>query len=621
MSKYPVIAVVRHNTNLGGDLKLAIRELEVLAGSPAMLLASRKQLADALGGHHIATLPELRQGADGVALAWDDLTIEAINRLLRRSAFLQEVIVPHGSSAAQERFEEECTAPFARANDLSARMTVALPWGYIIESEGVLDEPILQGRVRTTVNLLLEPYVVSHPSPQSRRVRKAKKTTLSLSHDLHIYKAKFFPRMVHALINIFGKDGHQIVDPYCGSGTALLEASLLGYDSVGVDVDPICQMISRTKVTPFLKASDTLRALDAFEAALQEPVGRVEGFEFPVELEKKILRRDRIDGTQFHVEITEEARCIANAIRKVQAGIDSELLCVLASDAVTKKIRYRFIGVGNGKYTIEIVKQPLLERVREKVRRARELCYVFEELRSSFGLKIGTIEVHDGDARKHSSWNLTAPTNLLITSPPYLPASSGREHYTASRALSFAVLGIEHGKRGYYNMNGNGVHSDFDVAEFPEADRLMSYLMSDASENADPQRDAMRFERKAMPTRQYLADMLSFFRSVKSTLKPNGHLLLVVANQHTFYSHRRQELEFIVSCRELYSQIAASVGLSLKEEIKMELLKSAVSKARPRASDDYVESILVSTPRSTTVQRSSKTTAKAKDDACEATAA
>jgi hypothetical protein len=36
--------------------------------------------------------------------------------------------------------------------------------------------------------------------------------------------------------------------------------------------------------------------------------------------------------------------------------VNRQLLSVLASDAVTKKIRYRFIGVGNGKYTIEIVK-------------------------------------------------------------------------------------------------------------------------------------------------------------------------------------------------------------------------------------------------------------------------
>ena len=120
--------------------------------------------------------------------------------------------------------------------------------------------------------------------------------------------------------------------------------------------------------------------------------------------------------------------------------------------------------------------------------------------------------------------------------------------------------------------------------------------MSDASEYADPQRDAMRFERKAMPTRQYLADISSFFSSASASLAPKGRLLLVVANQHTFYSHRRQQLEHVVSGPTLYSEIAESAGLVLAEVITMELLKSSVTKARPRASEDYFEAILVSRP-------------------------
>ena len=156
------------------------------------------------------------------------------------------------------------------------------------------------------------------------------------------------------------------------------------------------------------------------------------------------------------------------------------------------------------------------------------------------------------------------------------------------------MLGLEHGTLGYYNVNGDGIHSDFKVSDFEEADRLMDYLMSDASEAADPQRDAMRFERKAMPTRQYLSDMSIFFDAAHNALAPDGLLLLVVANQHTFYSHRRQELEHIVSGPVLYSELATPSGLALDEVITMELLKSAVSKARPRASEDYFEAILVS---------------------------
>ena len=596
MTASPTIAVIRHNTTLGGDLQLAIRELGALAGQPGRVIATREALQSALSGLHVAMIPVLRSGGNAIALTWPVLDLQTINRLLRQSAFLQELFVLPQDPTDLQRFDEWCLAPAQQVTSLEGSLLVALSWGYIIESEGVLHSPRLTGRIQATIDLLLEPYRTLRSSSGSRQLRHARKTTLSLSHELHIYKAKFFPRMVRALLNIFGTATRcQIVDPYCGSGTALLEAALLGHDSLGVDIDPICQMIARTKVAPFLHSAETLRALDAFEAALDAPAVHDDDFTFPEELSRKIQRRDRNDGTEFLDEIKEEAARLASAVRSLAtAGVDAELPRVLASDAVTKKIRYRFIGVGNGKYTIEIVKQPILARAREKVQRARELCHVFEELRHRFRVKIGNVTVSDGEAGRPDTWNVGNPADIIITSPPYLPASSGREHYSASRALSFAVLGIEHGSVGYHNMNSNGAHSSFSLAEFHEANQLMTYLMSDASEDADPQRDAMRFERKAMPTRQYLADLRAFFSSVRSVLAPTGRLVLVVANQHTFYSHRRRQLEHVVSGPALYSQIAEPAGLVLSEVITMELLKSAVTRARPRASEDYFEAVLVS---------------------------
>lgn len=605
MTSIRAVAVIRHNTNLGGDLKLAIRELESIAKEKGLPVYGRNGLGVALGNPHLASIPEIRPGDDIVALSWPMLDLHAVNALLRCSGFLQELFLVSENRSDLASIERCCLAPYTRAGGLEQSATVAIAWGYIVESEAVLDQVQPTGRIRMTIDLLLEPYSLASTSQQSRRIRKAKKTTLSLSHDLHIYKAKFFPRMVRAMMNIFGQDGAKVVDPFCGSGTALLEASLLGYDSVGIDVDPICQMIARTKVTPFLNSDETLRALEAFDFALGEPIEAESNFLFPEELAKKIERRDRIDGTKYLQEICTDAARLANAMRLLESkGHDVELIKVLASDAVTKKIRYRFVGVGNGRYTIEFVKQTLLDRVREKTARARELCFVFKELRDEYGLKLGQVTVHDGDARVAESWKLHAPADLIITSPPYLPASSGREHYTASRALSFAVLGIEHGKIGYYNVDGSGSHteSDFDLGAFEEARRLMDYLLSDASDAADPQRDAMRFERKAMPTRHYLSDMARFFSAASSLLAPSGHLLLVVANQHTFYSHRRNELEHIVSGSLLYGEIAAQSGWELEEVVTMELLKSSVSKARPRASEDYFEAILVSRHSPRTMQ-------------------
>lgn len=595
MKLQTVVIVVRHNTQLGGDLHLAQREFDALMGATGQPITSRAEFVELLAKAWEATVVELPAEGVMVARRYVDVPLVAVDRMLARSAFAQEVFVLDSRERARAAFLAACPLPCHAVADLAGgSLVVALSQSYIIESEAVLDSAIMSGRIAATTELLLEPYVHQHLTPKSNRLRRAKKTTLSLSHDLHIYKAKFFPRMVRALLNIFGKEGATVFDPYCGSGTALLEASLLGLNSYGSDIDPICHLISRTKVTPFVRAEPLTAALKCFEARLHTGSKHRVSFSFPEELRAKIERRDRKDHTAYLDEIVDETTLLATSLDGLRRDHpEEELFFTLASDAVTKKIRYRFIGVGNGKYTIEIIRQPLLKRMREKVTRSQQLAGVFNEIATKLNTKLGTVSVSLGDARDRTTWPVREGVDVIVTSPPYLPASSGREHYASSRALAFSVLGYRPGEDGYFDTVMREREATLDVAKFPEADRLITYLESDANEDADPQRDAMRFERKAVPTRHYLADMCRFFESARQSLASNGVLLLVVAHHHIFYSHRRGELEHVVSGRDLYAELAADAGLDLVEEIEMELKKAATTRARPMAKEDYYESVLV----------------------------
>lgn len=477
------------------------------------------------------------------------------------------------------------------ATEYAPGTLVSLTHNYIVESESALTAEVALGRIDLVVRSLLQPFEGRKQTTLSRKLRSAKKTTLSLSHDLHIYKAKFFPRMVRALTNILGQD-RTVFDPYCGSGTALLESALLGHNAVGIDIDPICRMISASKVTPFLYGRDETReALLTFRTAIGQQKETVD-FTLPEELTAKIRRRDRIDGTSHLPVIKREAAIVAGAIQMVTAtGIVGDLIRTLASDAVTKKIRFRFVGIGNGKYTIEITKQPLLERLDEKINRALQLVDVFSDLESLLHVRFGVVKVQCGDARTELSWPVLPAKIFVPTSPPYLPASSGREHYTSSRALAFAVLGLQNGNVGYFYTNIS-VRSESALGTAPEANRLMTYLLSDANDNADPQRDAMRFERKAVPTAHYLADIERFGDSLMR-IDSSSTLALVVADQHTFYSHRKSEVEHVVDCALMYGEILSKAGIQFEEEIELQLLKSSASRAKPRSTDDYHEAILV----------------------------
>jgi len=69
-----------------------------------------------------------------------------------------------------------------------------------------------------------------------------------LTHWFYPYKGKFHPQMIRALINYSGaKPGDLVLDPYIGSGTTCLEAQVLGIDSIGTDVSPVCALISKVK--------------------------------------------------------------------------------------------------------------------------------------------------------------------------------------------------------------------------------------------------------------------------------------------------------------------------------------------------------------------------------------
>ena len=63
--------------------------------------------------------------------------------------------------------------------------------------------------------------------------------------SIHPYPARFIPDIPRELISGLGCDkGAVILDPFCGSGTTLLEAQRAGFESVGIDLNPIACLIS-----------------------------------------------------------------------------------------------------------------------------------------------------------------------------------------------------------------------------------------------------------------------------------------------------------------------------------------------------------------------------------------
>jgi hypothetical protein len=68
------------------------------------------------------------------------------------------------------------------------------------------------------------------------------------THSLFPYRGKFHPQLIKAIMNIIKiPEGGLLLDPMAGSGTALLEAQLIGINSIGIDVSPFCKLMGEAK--------------------------------------------------------------------------------------------------------------------------------------------------------------------------------------------------------------------------------------------------------------------------------------------------------------------------------------------------------------------------------------
>ncbi|MCM2285683.1 MAG: hypothetical protein NDI81_12930 [Desulfobacula sp.] len=68
------------------------------------------------------------------------------------------------------------------------------------------------------------------------------------THGFFPYRGKFHPQMIKAVINIMGvKPGDTLLDPMMGSGTAPVEACLMGIKAIGMDSSPFCRFMAQAK--------------------------------------------------------------------------------------------------------------------------------------------------------------------------------------------------------------------------------------------------------------------------------------------------------------------------------------------------------------------------------------
>jgi len=93
-------------------------------------------------------------------------------------------------------------------------------------------------------------------------------------HRLHPYLGKFIPQLVEVFLKKYCRTGQTILDPFAGSGTALIEANVLGMNSIGIELSSFNVLIQRVKTQEYnilkleTEVRDALKRVRSFSKEL-----------------------------------------------------------------------------------------------------------------------------------------------------------------------------------------------------------------------------------------------------------------------------------------------------------------------------------------------------------------
>lgn len=111
-----------------------------------------------------------------------------------------------------------------------------------------------QNRKSSSANIptnqtIVEGYLDNKPDLFHSFVPKKTREIRYLTHSFHEYKGRFYPQLAKSFMNYAGiQKGDTVLDPFCGSGTTLVESYLFGANAVGVDINPIAFLLAKAKI-------------------------------------------------------------------------------------------------------------------------------------------------------------------------------------------------------------------------------------------------------------------------------------------------------------------------------------------------------------------------------------
>jgi hypothetical protein len=379
-------------------------------------------------------------------------------------------------------------------------------------------------------------------------------------HRWFRFVLSFPPHLVRDYVERFGlNSGHCVLDPFCGTGTVLVECKKLGIPSVGVEANPVAHCASAVKVD---WSPDPDGLIDHAREVASRVVGALEaeGIEdeplFPTSQnghqlrglpadKLKLLLTGSISPLPLHKTLT-----LLECLRWRQDDrYHRHELLALAKALPTSIGNLHFgpeVGVGQTKTDAPVI-GPWLEYVRAMA----------DDLR---GQKTGVSTpavAHLGDSRSILQTLERGSIDAVITSPPY----PNEKDYTRTTRLESILLGFINSKdelralkRALVRSNTRGVYiEDTDdqwIAGHPEIERIAAAIEARRIELGKTSGFERLYHRV---TKLYFGGMKRHLADLRPALRPGAQLAYVVGDQASY-------LRVMIRTGQLLADIAKSLG-------------------------------------------------------------
>ncbi len=381
-----------------------------------------------------------------------------------------------------------------------------------------------------------------------------------LTHGVHKYPAKFFPELPRWIIERYSKPGDWVLDPFMGSGTTNLEASLLGRNSAGVDVDPFSRFIAKVKTTP----------LPTVELARAHTL-----------LKKKVTTYDEktvVNGVPlfpyrenwFKPFILKELTHIKTSIEFLDTHQDVKDFFLVCFSSII-----RAVSEADNNCTRTVIRKKLNKQVKPLMAISLFLKRLEVNVKNMCALSeinpAGAVQINDqADARDLSVYDDNT-FDLALTSPPYLNAVD----YPRTHQLEMYWLGFENGSlRDLKSRHvGTEVVSAKDYMEFHKTGCAAADETIYSIFQLDP--------RRAFIATKYILDMIQNLKEVYRVLKPKHQYVVVVGNNLV------RGIQF--ETWRYLKMVAPEIGFDVEKHFISEIINHFIKVPRKeRINDDHV---------------------------------